>query len=300
MGYQVKELLASPYTFTYGRGGYSPDYIVIHFTGGTGTAKQNCQYFSGGNRNSSAHLFIDGIDDGIVWKSVLISNTAWATGNFNFNQRSISIEVVSNGEDFSEVEIKKLAWIVPILMRDYGIPASRVIRHYDVVDYATVGRTVDPHKHCPAPYVNYSKWSKLHSQITSGNTVSDDLGYSQVDVDGWIGNGCVTALQKIFDIYENGIFWGQPVGWKQYHPRITDSAIRYESDPDYMAGSEVVMNMQRLCGYSQSGYLSKGFIEAWQGFVSDSLAQDGYFGEGTAKATQRWINYQLKKNKIKL
>ena len=46
------------------RGGSSIKYIVIHYTANNGdTAQNNCSYFSGANRNASAHYFVG--DDGI-------------------------------------------------------------------------------------------------------------------------------------------------------------------------------------------------------------------------------------------
>ncbi len=294
MTYPIKLLQASSKTYTQGRAGKSIDYIVIHYTSSMASAKNNCLYFSGGNRNSSAHYFLDG--SGTIWQSVLDRDTAWAGGNFDINQRSISIEVVSDGRDFSEAEIQELSFLVRKLMRKYNLQKHRVIRHYDVVSVATIGKTIDPYKHCPAPYINQAKWEMLRNRITSG----EDLPYSQITEDGWLGHDSIRALQKIFGIYVNGIFWGQPSGWEPFHLRIPEGSISYQDNPELMSGSEVVMNMQRLAGYEQNGYLSKGFIKAWQGYVSDTIEQDGYLGEGTAKATQRWINHQLEKNQIKL
>lgn len=70
------------------------------------------------------------------------------------NCRSIGIEVVGAGEDYSEVEVGKLAWLVGELMRGYGIPASGVIRHYDVTG-----------KICPAPYIEAGRWAALKARI---------------------------------------------------------------------------------------------------------------------------------------
>ena len=43
-------------------------YIVIHYVGALGGAKENCQYYAGGNRNASAHYFVG--FDGEIWQSV--------------------------------------------------------------------------------------------------------------------------------------------------------------------------------------------------------------------------------------
>lgn len=150
----------------------SPNWIVIHYTADTGSAYNNAIYFSrGGNWNSSAHYFIDG--KGIIYQSVPESRGAWHAGNYQCNTHSIGIETVSAGQDFTSAEIEELAWLVQKLMDEYGIDANHVIRHYDVVDYFS-GNTVDPHKNCPAPYVNNSKWQELKATITGDDYMTDE------------------------------------------------------------------------------------------------------------------------------
>lgn len=48
------------------------------------------------------------------------------------NCRSIGIEIISAGEDFSEAEIAKAAWLTQRLQEKYSIPDANVIRHFDV------------------------------------------------------------------------------------------------------------------------------------------------------------------------
>lgn len=135
------------------------DRIVVHYTGTTASARNNATYFSRNeNQGASAHYFVDDIMPEI-YQSVAESDTAWHAGNWDMNCRSIGIEVVSAGEDFSEVEIAKLAWLVQKLMAKYGIGASGVIRHYDVTG-----------KLCPAPYVDAGKWAALKARITGGGS----------------------------------------------------------------------------------------------------------------------------------
>ena len=139
--------------YTAGRGGRKVDTIGIHYTATNASARNNGVYFSRANANASAHYFIDG--GGTVIQSVSEADTAWALGDWDSNQRAISIEVVSAGQDFTASEISELRWLVRDIMARYGIPASRVIRHYDVTG-----------KRCPAPYVDASKWAKLRKEIT--------------------------------------------------------------------------------------------------------------------------------------
>ena len=133
------------------------DRIVVHYTGTLASARNNATYFSRNERQgASAHYFVDDISPEI-YQSVAEGDTAWHAGDWAMNCRSIGIEVVSAGEDFSAAEIEKLAWLVGRLMAKYGIGASGVIRHYDVTG-----------KLCPAPYVAASKWAALKAAITGG------------------------------------------------------------------------------------------------------------------------------------
>lgn len=154
---EIVQIPASPETYTKGRGGHAIEAIVVHYTGGEGGARDNGEYFSRANRNASAHYFLDGRE---VVQSVPDGDTARAVGNFNANQRSVSIEVCSAGEDFSTAEILQLRELVQTLRARYGIPPERVIRHYDAIDFFpdAPGAWVDSHKHCPAPYVDHAKW----------------------------------------------------------------------------------------------------------------------------------------------
>lgn len=158
----------TPYNHNNGRGGHSILYIVIHYTSGrqtaAGAALANCKYSAGGNRGASAHYFID--DGDTIYQSVLDENTAWAVGSRSGykcgcrNNNSISIEVCTAGA-FTAKEIETLSWLVKRLQKQYNVPDSRVIRHYDVTGKA-----------CPAYYVDASRWAALKAQILGGATVS--------------------------------------------------------------------------------------------------------------------------------
>ena len=163
------------------------DRIVVHYTGTLASARNNATYFSRNERQgSSAHYFVDDLSDGI-YQSVAEGDTAWHAGNWQMNCRSIGIEVVSAGEDYSETEVGKLAWLVKKLMAKYGIPASGVIRHYDVTG-----------KLCPAPYVAAKRWAALRERICDGSvaTASGTYGSSGSGGSGSSVAGTVTELAR--------------------------------------------------------------------------------------------------------
>ena len=133
-------------------------YIVIHYTGALGDAKANCNYFAGGNRNASAHYFVG--YDGEIWQSVEDKNVAWHCGAKSYkhaecrNANSIGIELCVRKKNtasmgatdkdwyFEDATVEAAAELTRYLMEKYNVPASHVIRHYDVTG-----------KICPNPYV---------------------------------------------------------------------------------------------------------------------------------------------------
>lgn len=148
-------------------------YIVCHYTGsGTskaGSAKNNCIYFSGGNRGASAHYFID---DGGIWEYADPAKYyTWHCGDGHgkygiTNANSIGIEVCLDGDNpYTEKEIGYLGELVRYLMDEFDVPASRIVMHWNA-----------SRKLCPLYYAKRpSEWSKLHSRIRK----SVDMGWKQ-------------------------------------------------------------------------------------------------------------------------
>lgn len=145
-------------------------YIVVHYTAGTGSAKNNCIYFGGGNRNASADYFID--KDGAIYK--FNGNCAgyftWHVGDGKgkygiTNANSIGIEVVSTGGEFTQAQKDALRKLVPAIMEDYGVPAKNVVRHYDA------SRKICPKAYCGSAAKD-AKWKELHAYITGGKATA--------------------------------------------------------------------------------------------------------------------------------
>lgn len=130
-------------------------YICIHYVGATGGAKANVDYYSQPTTtNASADFFVG--HDGEVWQynPDIKSRYCWAVGGAKQsscggsfygkakNCNSISIEMcvktkgskTANSPDwyFTDETVDAAVELTSYLMRLYGIPAERVIRHYDV------------------------------------------------------------------------------------------------------------------------------------------------------------------------
>ncbi len=159
-------------------------YIVIHYVGALGGAKENCVYYGGGDRGSSAHYFVG--FSGEIWQCVEDKNIAWHCGASSYrhpecrNANSIGIEMcvrkkskqTMNATDkdwyFEEATVQSAIELTKYLMKKYNIPTDHVIRHYDVTG-----------KICPNPYVyNAGKytWDEFKKAISGQNTQSQTTG----------------------------------------------------------------------------------------------------------------------------
>ncbi|HJD45939.1 MAG TPA: N-acetylmuramoyl-L-alanine amidase [Candidatus Mediterraneibacter norfolkensis] len=135
-------------TVNYTKGNSGRKYIVIHYTGNkTDTAANNANYFKSTNRGASAHYFVDKTQ---VVQVVDDANTSWAVGvNYGSNNlfgkctnaNSISIEMCSDGGKIADATYKNTVELTKSLMKKYNIPASNVVRHWDVCSKACPGWT---------------------------------------------------------------------------------------------------------------------------------------------------------------
>ena len=152
------------------KAGKKVKYIVVHYTGTTASAANNCKYFRSCDRNASADYFID--TNGKIYKFNANCKTyyAWHCGDGYgrygiTNANSIGIEVVSAGKEYTAKQKDSLNKLVRAIMAEYDIPASRCVRHWDA-----------SRKCCPAPYAGSTaknkKWKELHTYITKASSTN--------------------------------------------------------------------------------------------------------------------------------
>lgn len=149
-------------------------YIVVHYTANDGdTDENNGKYFKNNAVKASAHYFVD--DDSIT-QSVPDNYVAYHCGTSRGykhktcrNTNSIGVEIcddVKNGTIYPSAKtITNALDLVKSLMKKYNVPASNVIRHYDVTG-----------KLCPAYWCGTAAkdakwktefWNKLSSSAAS-------------------------------------------------------------------------------------------------------------------------------------
>lgn len=158
-------------------------YIVVHYTANNGdTARGNGKYFQSANRNASAHYFVD---DNEVIQSVLDTDVAWHCGANKYvhkycrNNNSIGVEMCSRKDSkgnyyITDDTFRLTVSFVKSLMKQYNIPISNVIRHYDVTG-----------KLCPRPFVDnptlWDNFKKEVSKMSDNNIQIVSRGYKYND-----------------------------------------------------------------------------------------------------------------------
>ena len=165
-------------SYNYGTGN-EHKYIILHYTGNKGdTAKNNVDYFYGGNRNASAHFFVD---DTSIWQSVEEFNYSWNCGDGGgsygiTNRNTLAIEMCcqSNGEVSATTENNTIE-LVKYLMYKYNIPIERVVRHYDA-----------SRKVCPNWSANnWSRWNNFKNKLANAQEDDEEVAIKDVFCEKW-------------------------------------------------------------------------------------------------------------------
>ena len=139
----------------------NPKYIVLHYTGNAkDTAYNNAKYFNGGNRNASAHYFVD---DTSIYQVVEDNKGAWHVGNTKTevnNKNSIGIEMCCSGNyQISAKTEANAIELVKHLMAKYNIPIANVRTHAEVTKYS---------KTCPNWNANnWQRWNNFKAKLVA-------------------------------------------------------------------------------------------------------------------------------------
>lgn len=172
-------------------------YIVVHYTANYGdTAKNNADYFAREVVKASAHYFVD---ESAVWQSVPDDYIAWHCGGSlqgsgghtyygkckNANSIGVEICMLDKQGRLRQGSIDNAAKLVRELMDKYGVPADRVIRHYDVTG-----------KNCPAPMVSDMTWRKFKDSLKEDDMIvykkpADVPAWGRPTVDKLISHGSI-------------------------------------------------------------------------------------------------------------
>lgn len=211
---KIKEKIANTYNWL--KGVWIKKFIVMHYSGGTiDTDENNGEYFGRERVEVSANVFVD---DDSATVSVPLTATAYHCGKDYSggkapywgkctNRNSIGIEMcgIANDKflDMRNPTIKNTVNYTKKLMKKYGIPRSRVVRHYDVCG-----------KICPAPFVNHPlAWDcfKLNL-LTSYKVRTTKAGVKErTKINGTpsksLRKGKIVTIVRTY--YQDGQLWGR-------------------------------------------------------------------------------------------
>ena len=149
-------------------------YIVVHDTGNTAVganAEAHFNYFNGGNRGSSADIFVDDREIWIVngyYKQYYSWHCGDGKGRYGItNANSIGVEMCINADGDRNKAVENTAYVVRHLMKELNIPIDRVVRHYDA-----------SRKNCPASMSknNWKQWYEFKKLLSE-----EELTMSQYD-----------------------------------------------------------------------------------------------------------------------
>lgn len=212
--------------------GNQKKYIAIHYLGVDGQAHDLAEDGCG------AHFYI--YWDGTIYQRCSLDAVPWAVGTARCytqkhpearNSNTISIEMCchNTGGDaasatdphwwFTTETQEACIWLVKKLMKDLGIPASHVLRHYDIVN-----------KVCPAPYVANNKfktswtWEEFKKKLED-STVVYYVRKSFTDKASQIGS--YTYLENAKKQCRSGYHVYDVTGKLIYSPPVFQTGSRY-------------------------------------------------------------------------
>ncbi|MCD2347174.1 N-acetylmuramoyl-L-alanine amidase [Clostridium guangxiense] len=141
-------------------------YIVVHDTANMdrgADAEAHYRYFNGGDRQSSAHYFVD---DKEIVQLIEDYNASWHCGDGGgrygiTNHNSIGVEICVNCDCNYEKSVSNAVDLVKFLMGKYNVPIDKVVRHYDA-----------SRKMCPQSMSanNWQRWWSFKNRLSSGTS----------------------------------------------------------------------------------------------------------------------------------
>ena len=138
-------------------------YIVVHDTGNTGrgaNAESHYRYFNGGNRGSSADIFVD--DTQALQVNDYHTYYSWHCGDGGgkygiTNNNSVGVEMCINSNGDYDKAFSNTVAVVKQLMSELGIDIDHVVRHYDA-----------SRKNCPQTFSSngWARWKEFKERLT--------------------------------------------------------------------------------------------------------------------------------------
>ena len=262
-----------------------PRCIVVHNTdnfaaGANARAHAKAQH-DGNFQNMSAHYYVD--DGNTAYQAAPHSRGCWHVGvNYGGtnlfgrygNRNSIGVEMcVQKGYDY-EKAFQNTAAVVKEIMRETGIPADRVYRHYDICS-----------KNCPSQIIARGDWERFKKAIRSSSSgdaskqpekKTYEPGIYRVNTDLNIREKPDADSRHVGTITDRGSYtvteiqngsWGRLLsgaGWINCHTAYCTYVGAAAAEPekkktiavDGVWGPELTRRLQEIFGTPQDGKIS--------------------------------------------
>lgn len=253
----------------------NPKYLVFHYVGAQGsTAANNATYFFNGDRQASAHYFVD---DKEIWQSVEDLCGAWSVGNTRTevnNQNSINIEMCCMGPNLlvTETTENNTIELGAYLMKKYNIPIGNVRSHYEVTAQG---------KLCPN-FANTPRWStfknKLQAKLNNTNSSSNNSSSTDIIYRVKLANGEQIGAFRNLDSAKN---------LAQLNKCNVYSSVDNSLVVSYVNNSDVGL-----------GYLNlKPHMSSWRVYPLDGPYTTNYSVGALAPATYGGLSYKILEKK---
>ena len=207
----IKEMFIK-YNFST-RNGKQIKFIVVHDTGNKSKgadAMAHYRYFNSGNRNASAHYFVD---DKEIVQLVPDDKSAWHVGDGRgkfgiLNSNSIGIEICVNSDGDYETAYNKTIELVKYLMEKHNIPFDNVVRHYDA-----------SRKSCPRSMMdnNWKLWKEFKEKLIE---VPENGVKVMIDGKLHIMDGVFQNDKNYVSVRELAETLGHEVGWDKENQTV--------------------------------------------------------------------------------
>lgn len=299
-----------------------PRCIVVHntdnFRAGADARTHAEAQHNGELSNMSAHYYVD--DGETAYQAAPHSRGCWHVGvNYGGNnlfgrygnRSSIGVEMCVQAGYNYEKAFQNTVAVVKEIMRETGIPASRVYRHYDICS-----------KHCPSQIMNKGDWERFKKAISSSSSSSApkqpekktyEPGIYRVNTDLNIREKPDADSRRVGTIKDRGSYtvteiqngsWGRLLsgaGWINCHNKYcTYGGPASQSDQkptakviavDGVWGPELTRRLQEIFGTGVDGKISNqptSNKKYCAGIAAAEWSDKLSGGSDLIKAMQRW------------
>lgn len=266
-----RSYISSQNTYPYN----NPQCIVVHNTDNfepTANARAHARAQHDGNFSGmSAHYYVD--DSDTAYQAAPHNLGCWHVGinygNGNLfgtygNRNSIGVEMCVQGGYNYEKAFQHTVELVKYLMKETGIPASRVYRHLDICS-----------KNCPSQINARGDWTRFKKLIRNGN--SDSSGSGNVSGEKTYKPG-IYRVNTDLNIREKPDADSRIVGMITDHGSYTITKIQNGSWGKLRSGAGWINCHKKYCTY--------GGTAAAQNPAAKTIAVDGVWGHELTKRLQ--------------